>query len=377
MTPRRFRIRGDCGPPDAAGGRSGRLLHAFRQFHEGRLQVHLFFAEQQHAELPLEQELRQVAVVLDARLERHVDRAVLGDRDRLHEFLLLEQPGGLVGAVLHADLQRRPLAGLLHDLVDVAVREHHALLDDADAGADVGQFRQDVARHDHGLVHSAQPLEQVPHLDAGAGVEAAGRLVEQQDLRIVQQRAGQADPLRLPATERVDHRVALEAHVDQVELLLADLPPAGAVDAVGGGEEFEVLDDGHVVVHAEEVGHVADQPPDLLRMRVDALAADVGFAVVGLKQRGDHPHRGRLARAVRADESEDVAFLERKVDLVRGDQVAVAFGELAGFDHAAAGGERCLRTGGLAFGRARLPPSRMGLYGSLLGPPLPRERGQG
>ena len=55
---------------------------------------------------------------------------------------------------------------------------------------------QDVAGDQDRLAHLAQLLEQPAHLDAGPRVEAAGRLVEQQHLRLVQQHAGQAEPLR-------------------------------------------------------------------------------------------------------------------------------------------------------------------------------------
>src|SRR5262249_48632671 len=44
-------------------------------------------------------------------------------------------------------------------------------------------------------------------------------------------------------------------------------------------------------------------------------------------------HRGRLARSVRADKSEHVPLFELQIDLVDGDQVAVALGQLVGFNH--------------------------------------------
>ena len=112
--------------------------------------------------------------------------------------------------------------------------------------------------HDR-LAHLPQLLEQFAHLDAGPRVEAAGRLVEQQHLRLVQQHAGQAEPLRHAARQARDQGVALVAEVDQLEHLLALLAPVRPLDAVGGGEELQVLDHLHVVVDAEEVGHVADR----------------------------------------------------------------------------------------------------------------------
>ena len=112
----------------------------------------------------------------------------------------------------------------------------------------------------------------------------------------------------MPRERLVTQRVALVAEVDQVEHFVADFAARGAFDAIGGGEELEVLDHLHVVVHAEEVGHVADQPADFLGMGVDRVAADAGLAPGRLQERGQDAHRRGLARAVGADEPEQVAL---------------------------------------------------------------------
>ncbi|MNP31170.1 hypothetical protein D3C76_1242800 [compost metagenome] len=39
-----------------------------------------------------------------------------------------------------------------------------------------------------------------------------------------------------------------------------------------------------------------------------------GGAFIGLQQPGQHPHQGGFARAVRADQPGDVAFLQRTVE---------------------------------------------------------------
>ena len=64
-----------------------------------------------------------------------------------------------------------------------------------DLVAEVGQLGQDVRGDQDRLAHPVQFLEQLADLDAGPRVQAAGRLVQQQHLRIVQQHAGQAQPL--------------------------------------------------------------------------------------------------------------------------------------------------------------------------------------
>jgi hypothetical protein len=51
------------------------------------------------------------------------------------------------------------------------------------------------------------------------------------------------------------------------------------------------------------------------------------LALGGRQQTGEHLHRGRLAAAVRAEESEDLAALDAEAHVVDGDEVAEALGE--------------------------------------------------
>src|SRR5262249_51994533 len=53
----------------------------------------------------------------------------------------------------------------------------------------------------------------------------------------------------------------------------------------------------------------------------------------GIEERGEHPHGRCFARPVGANEAEDVPLLQREVDFIDGDQRAVAFRQLAGFNH--------------------------------------------
>ena len=115
----------------------------------------------------------------------------------------------------------------LQHLGDFLVHFQHAQLDDADLVADVGQLRQDVARNHDRLAHVAQPLEQAANLDPCPRIESAGRLVEQQHLRIVQQHAGQAQPLRHAARQAGDEGVALVAQFDQFQHLVGNFARAG------------------------------------------------------------------------------------------------------------------------------------------------------
>jgi hypothetical protein len=59
-------------------------------------------------------------------------------------------------------------------------------------------------------------FKQAADLDPRAGVQAAGRLVQQQHLGIVQEHAGQAQPLGHAAGKAGHKGVALVAQVDQI-----------------------------------------------------------------------------------------------------------------------------------------------------------------
>ena len=101
--------------------------------------------------------------------------------------------------------------------------------------------------------------------------------------RVVDQRLGQAEPLLHAARQAVDEGVALAGQVQQLQHVADDLPPPGAGNLVGHGEEVEKLPDLHAVVDAEVVGHVADAAADGQRVLADAVAVDDPVAAGGLQ----------------------------------------------------------------------------------------------
>jgi hypothetical protein len=74
-----------------------------------------------------------------------------------------------------------------------------------------------VCGEQYGAALGLELLDQVPELAAGLGVETGGRLVEEEQLRIAHQGAGQGHPLLLPARELADSAAPL-----LVELHLPD-----------------------------------------------------------------------------------------------------------------------------------------------------------
>ena len=193
---------------------------------------------------------------------------------------------------------------LRHERVMRAFGDDAAVVEDEDA---VGLLHgREPVGHDEHRAAVGQPVHRLLHQPFAFGVERGGRLVQQQDRRVAQDRAGDGDALLLPARE---HHAAF-AHVGVVALRergeevvrgggaggLLDLGVgrAGAAEADvlarGGGEDHRVLR--HERKRPAEVRprHVAQVDPveqDAPRGRVEEPLDQL-----------DH---GRLARARGAD----------------------------------------------------------------------------
>jgi hypothetical protein len=162
-----------------------------------------------------------------------------------------------------------------------------------------------------------EALELVAGAGAQLGVKVGERLVEQEHVRLADQRAGQRDPLALPAGELA--RLAGEQVVDAEQL---DRPAClalllGLAEPLGPEREDDVLHDALVRVQ----GVALEDHGDLARPRgqlVDDPPPDEHLALGGLLEPGDGAQQRGLAAPRRAEEDEVLALLGGEVDAVDG-----------------------------------------------------------
>ena len=254
------------------------------------------------------QSLCDEGVVGDVGVQGHVDDVVV-EGDAGDAGGLAEQVGGVGGAVGDGDVQHLADGGFADGGFDGAGEDQFAAFDDADFVTEVGKLREDVGADEDRFAHLFELFEELADFDAGAGVEAAGGFVEQENLGSCRRTRARRKPLLHAFGECVDHGVALVGEVRKVQHIVDDLFAFGAVDVVGGGEEFEVFLHDHVFVGAEGIGHVADERADFPDLIPDDVVADAGLAPGGLEKRGEDFDGGGFARAVGADEAEAVAIL--------------------------------------------------------------------
>ena len=109
-----------------------------------------------------------------------------------------------------------------------------------------------------------------------------------------------------------------------------ELPPCRqplAGEAVDSAEELDVLVDRQQLVERELLRHVADAAFDAFRILRDVDAADERGAAGRPQQAAQHADGGGLARAVGAQEAEDLARLDAEGQVVHGDEVTEAAGK--------------------------------------------------
>jgi hypothetical protein len=188
-----------------------------------------------------------------------------------------------------------------------------------------------VADDDDAEISLAKPADQLQDLLGLCDAQRGGRLVEEHDLGVAQQRSGDGDRLALSAGEAADLRAdaAEGGHGKLVEQLQRALLHGGLVEGVHRDRDAAVVT-GDLLLTEEEVGdHVevvakgevledggdAELPGRLRRRHLDLLAFEEHLAALcGLHAVHRLDQRG-LAGAVVADQRDDLAAVNLEVDV--------------------------------------------------------------
>ena len=232
-----------------------------------------------------------------------------------------EQRGRAVGLRRpHGDVE----AFLLAQLLAVELLEQPSVVHDADAVGQVGDLGEDVARHEDGdAALACQRAKQLADLDDAGRVQRVGRLVQDEQVGVVQQRPGQREPLPVAEREHAGATVGVVLEVHEPDGLADRLPRRSGQPAL----DLEVLAHGEVGVGGRALDEVADAAEDLALARTHPPAEHLDVAGARADEAEQHADRGRLAGAVPAEEPVDLAAPDRQVERVDGAHVAVALGE--------------------------------------------------
>ena len=254
--------------------------------------------------------------MLHGQLERAVGRADLADHG-----LVGQQFPGAVGPLLPAGHpQRHHVAGDTPlELVGRALGRDHPVIDDEHPVAQDVRFLQVVrGEEDRGAQLGLEPGDVLPQVAPALRVQAGGRLVQEDQRRPVHQPERDLQPPALPAGQRLDQPLLEPGQLKLRGQQFRPLPRLGGADAVQRGLVQQLLDDqaGRVgAAHrlADGLRHVADLLAHVERVRQQVGARHRGRPRGGLEQRGQHAQGSGLARAVRPEETDDLALADGQV----------------------------------------------------------------
>ena len=152
-------------------------------------------------------------------------------------------------------------------------------------------------QHRQSLVVDQLP-DDLPQVPPRQRIDANRRLIQQQQFRQPNQRAGQPQlllhPARQPAGQAVGER-SQRRHLHQPRVAF---PPLRGGDTVHVGIEVQVLQNAQVLVQPEPLRHVADAFLDLLGVGGHIDIQDLQLARVGRHQPRRQPNERRLARTI-------------------------------------------------------------------------------
>src|SRR5690348_900649 len=181
-------------------------------------------------------------------------------------------------------------------------------VDDDDAIARHAHFGQDVRGQDNRVI-AREAFDQVAHFDDLLGIEADGRLVENDDVRIVHERLGDADALLVAARKALDEFVAALGEICFGHGVVNARAALFGRDVFNASDEIEIGFHAHIGINGRRFGQVADVAADFERLVCDVKTRDAGAAGGGRHKTCENAHRGGFPGAVWTEKAEDFALI--------------------------------------------------------------------
>src|SRR3989440_640465 len=191
------------------------------------------------------------------------------------------------------------------------------VVDDPDAVGEHVGFLQVLGREeDRDAVLARETRDFPPKRGPALDVEPGGRLVEEEDPRRVDERHRQVEPAFHASRVAAHLPVGGLREPDACEQLVGAGLAHVARERLERGLQPQVLAAGEERVERSLLKRGADRRAHLWPLADDVEAGDARGALRGRQQRGEHVHRRRLARAVRAEKAVDLAGRDGEVDPV-------------------------------------------------------------
>ena len=183
----------------------------------------------------------------------------------------------------------------------------------------------------------SQSRQQLEDVDLMVDVEVRRRLIQQQDVRVLGQRARDVDPLLLAARQVGHEAPGQVGRVRRTETVVNHGPVASTLPLptaqVGRAPHEHGLEHGEVEQLVPPLGHHRDGAGQLApRVGLERAAVDRHMALPQGNDTGEGSHQGALAAAIRPEHSEELARAQLQVQPSEHVVTVVAGAQPARFD---------------------------------------------
>ncbi len=218
--------------------------------------------------------------------------------------------------------------------------------------------KADLVRHQHhGHAVARHLLQHLQHFADQLGIERRGDLVEQHDLRLHGERAGDRHPLLLAARELVGIGVDLLGKSHLAQHRFGELARFGGRHVLHHlGRQGDVLLDAEMGEEVETLEHDADMLAQLAQVGARIVhhgAVERHRAALDRLQAVHAAQHGALARAGAADDGDDLALLDFQRHAVQHRVLPVALDDVCKFNERHGASARAAGTPASAGSRAR------------------------
>ncbi len=203
-----------------------------------------------------------------------------------------------------------------------SLRDHLAVIHDRDPITERLGLVHVMRREHNRAAVGPESREQLPELATRLRIEACRRLVEKQQVRITRERARHREALLLAAGEFPHPAAALRFELDDAQQFVDR-----AAAMIERPEEPQRLFDGQLLRQLRLLQLDAEPLTQLALGVAPPQPENLHVAGVGREQAFEDLDGGRLAGAVRAQESEALTTINRERETVDGDDVVVFLDE--------------------------------------------------
>src|SRR5271163_5042508 len=205
------------------------------------------------------------------------------------------------------------------------LRDDSSAVDDHDAAAGHIDLGQNVRRQQHGGM-PRQRAKQLADFDHLARIESDSRLVENQHFGIAQDGLRDSDALPITLRQFADELAPHVLEAAGLERIFDSIARRLRIDLAHARAEFEQRVDAEVGIQHHIFRQVTDAPAGLERMLRDVEAADHRASRGRREKSREDSHDRRLARAVGAQQPDDLALFDLERNVVYGQRSAEIFG---------------------------------------------------